>query len=46
LFNQTIAYRDKKVVGVFVRFSVRRFIASFITWDKASDETTTAFGSN
>jgi hypothetical protein len=22
----TIAYRDKKVVGVFVRFSLRRFI--------------------
>jgi hypothetical protein len=27
VFNQTVcAYRDKKVVGVFVRFSLRRFM--------------------
>jgi hypothetical protein len=25
LFNRYIAYRDKKVVGVFVRFRARRF---------------------
>jgi hypothetical protein len=25
VFNRTIAYRDKKVVGVFVRFSLRHF---------------------
>jgi hypothetical protein len=27
---QLIAYRDKKVVGVFVRFFVRRFITDYI----------------
>jgi hypothetical protein len=32
-----IAYRDKKVVGVFVRFFVRRFLVS--NGDSISDST-------
>jgi hypothetical protein len=29
LFNRFAAYRDKKVVGVFVPFFVRRFIVCY-----------------